>query len=417
MANTWKGSNDGDVVRAMLDAFHNKATFLKTVDRQHDKDFGVAGRKNSGSILIKSPSEYTVGTSAVVAVQDLTETIQTMTVATRANIAVKISSYERTMSLDDFTAEVANPAMARLAAHVESTILSDIYKYVWNLTGASTMATTPATLGCIANAGARLTYNCAPPDDRHLLLDPAAMAGVVGSVAAYFHKASEVERAFAKGYIGEAQGFKFWESALVPSHTNGTRTDVTPVCTIGGTVTVPTGGIVTDSATITMTAFPDGLTYEAGDVFTIADVYAVNPETKARLPHLMQFTVKTDETETGSGDMSPDVYPTPVATGARQNIEIASIGAKLVLNLTAGGSGAASAVYAQNLAYHRDAFTVAFASLPMPYGDAGKQAVMDNVSMRMWQFSDGVNDTHTTRFDVLYGWLAQRPQWACRVRG
>jgi hypothetical protein len=131
----------------------------------------------------------------------------------------------------------------------------------------------------------------------------------------------------------------------------------------------------------------------------------------------MQFTVKTAETETGSGDMTPDVYPTPVATGAKQNISIASTGAKLVLNLTGGGTGAASAVYTQNLAYHRDAFSVAFASLPMPYGDQWKQAVVDNISMRMWQFSDGINDTHTTRFDVLYGWLTQRPEWACRVRG
>ena len=417
MANTFKTRSDGDIVRLMLNAFHNKSTFLKTVDRQHDKDFGVAGRKNAGSILIKSPSQYTVGTTAVVAVQDETQTAQTLTVATRRNIAVKLTSYERLMNEDDFNKEVAEPAMARLAAEVEYTVLNDIYKYVWNLTGASTMATTPAGLPCIMNAGARLTYNCAPSDDRHLLLDPAAMAGVVGGVNAYFHKASEIERAFSKGYIGEAAGFKFWESAMVPSHTNGTRTDATPIVTIGGTVTVPTGGIVTDSATITMTAFPDQLTYCAGDVFTIADVYAVNPETKARLPHLMQFVVKTAETETGSGDMSPDVYPTPVATGARQNIDIASTGAKTVLNLTAGGSGAASTAYAQNLAYHRDAFTVAFASLPMPYGDVGKQAVMDNVSMRMWQFSDGINDTHTTRFDVLFGYLAQRPEWAVRVRG
>ena len=417
MANVFVTRKDGDVVRLMLASFHNKSTFLKTVNRQHDKDFGQAGRKNAGSILIKNPNEYTVGSSAVIAVQDIAESSQTMTVATRRNVAVKISSYERLMSEDDFVKEVADPAMARLAAEVEYTILADVYKNVYNMTGASTMATDPATLACIQNAGARLTYGLAPDDDRHLLLNPTAMAGVVGSVSAYFHKASEVERAFAKGYIGEAGGFKWWETALVPNHTNGTRTDTTPVATIGGSVTVPTGGIVTDDATITMTAFPDGLSYAAGDVFTIADVYACNRETKQRLPHLQQFVATAAATETGSGDMVVEVSPVPVATGAKQNISIASTGEKAVLNLTGGGSGAASAVYAQNLAYHRDAFTVAFADLPMPYGDKGSRAVMDNISMRMWQFSDGINDTHTTRFDVLFGYLSQRPEWATRVRG
>ena len=55
--------------------------------------------------------------------------------------------------------------------------------------------------------------------------------------------------------------------------------------------------------------------------------------------------------------MTPAVSPTPYASGANQNISIASTGAKAIVNLTAGCSGAASAVLTQNLAYHRDAFT------------------------------------------------------------
>jgi hypothetical protein len=415
MANTFKTRADGDILALMLEGFHNNSVFLKTCNRQHDKDFGQAGRKNAGSILIKNPNEYTVGTTEVVSVQNVTETTQTMTVATRRNIAVAITSYERTMKEDDFMQEVVNPAMSRLAAEVEYTILADAYKYIWNYTG--TPATTPATISCVNAARARLVQGLAPDNDLHFLVDPVSMAAIVAGTGTYFHKASEVERGFSKGYYGEAANMKWWESTMLPNHTNGTRTDTTPVATIGGTVTVPTGGIVNGSDVITMTAFPDGLTYAQGDVFTVADVYAVNLETKARLPHLQQFVVLAAETETGSGDMTPQVSPTPYATGANQNISIASTGAKLVINLTGGGSGAASAVYSQPLAYHRDAIAVAFASLPMPYGDVGKQVVMDNVSMRMWQFSDGINDTHTTRFDVLFGWLVQRPQWAVRVRG
>jgi hypothetical protein len=409
MANTFKTRSDGDILRLMLESFHNQSTLLKTVNRQHDKDFGQAGRKNAGSILIKNPNEYTVGESEVVSVQNVTETVQTFTVATRRNIAVTITSYERTMKEDDFKQEVADPAMARLAASVEYTILNDAYKYIYNYTG--TPATTPATMGAIQAARARLIQKLVPENDLHLLLDPIAMAAVVASTASYFHAASEVERGFNKGYIGNAAGFKWWETPMVPVHTNGTRTDTSPVVDLAS-------GITSGTAVITMTAFPDQTTYKQGDVFTIDGVYDINQETKAPYSHLKQWVVTADETETGSGDMSPAVSPTPYTSGAMQNCYAAAwSGSAAVNNLDTGGSGAASLVHAQHLAYHRDAISVAFASLPMPHGDVGKQVVFDNVAMRMWQFSDGINDTHTTRFDVLFGWLVQRPEWAVRVRG
>jgi len=416
MANTFKTRSDGDILRLMLASFHNKLKFLKTVNRQHDKDFGQAGRKNAGTILIKNPNEYTVGTSAVVAVQNVAETTQAFTVATRANVAVTITSYERLMSEDDFMQEVADPAMGRMAATVESTCMAGLFPYVYNQTG--TPATTPATIAAVLNARARIMNELAPEDNLHLMLTPAAMAAVVGGAsAAYFHAASELERGFLEGYYGRGAGFKWWESAMIPTHTNGTRTDTTPVATIGGTTAVPTGGVVNGDATITMTAFGDGLTYTVGDKFTIADVYAINRETKVAYSYLQQFVVLEASTETGSGDMVVEVSPTPQASGANQNISIASTGAKAVVNLTAGGSGAASATHDLTMAYHRDAFSVAFASLPEPYGDKFSQKVVEGIPMRMWQFSDGINDTHTTRFDVLYGYLAQRPQWADVCRG
>jgi hypothetical protein len=417
MANTFKTRADGDILRLMLESFHNKMKFLKTVNRQHDKDFGQAGRKNAGSIIIKNPNEYTVGTTEVVSVQNTTETVQTFTVASRANVTAAITSYERTMSEDDFKQEVADPAMGKLVATIESNCMKGLFPYVYSQTG--TPATTPATIGAVLNARARLIDNCAPEDNNmFLMLNPTAMAAVVGGAsAAYFHAASELEKGFLEGYYGRGAGFNWIESSMVPSHTNGTRTDTTPVATIGGTTSVPTGGIVNGSNVITMTAFADGTTYTVGDKFTIADVYAVNPETKETYDYLQQFVVLTAETETGSGDMSPAVSPTPQASGASQNISIASTGAKLIINLTAGGSGAASATHRLTTAYHRDAFSVAFASLPQPHGDVSKNMVIEGVPMRMWQFSDGINDTHTTRFDVVYGYLCQRPAWATICRG
>jgi len=411
MANTFKTLSDGDIVRKCLASFHNKLKFIKTINRQYDPRFAVTGAKNGGTLLIRNPNEFTVSTGAVMDTQDITETTQTLTVATQKNVSMNFSSVEATMSIDDFEQRYIDPAMSKLAATVEYTVLAAVYKNIYNLTG--TPATTPASLAAALNAGARLSQGLAPESDRHLLYDSPAMATTVAAIGTYFHKASELERAFAEGYIGQAAGFKWWESNMVPNHTNGSRDDTTPITTIGGTVTVPTGGIVNGSSTITTTG-ADG-TCTVGDIFTIADVYAVNLETKQRYPHLQQFVMTTAITNDATDAWV--VSPTPVATGATQNIEIASTGAKAIVTVAAGGSGAASATYAQNLAYHRDAFTFVTADLYKDPGARMTSAVIEGISMRLWRGNDVINDRFPTRIDVLFGYKTIRPEWACRVRG
>jgi len=39
----------------------------------------------------------------------------------------------------------------------------------------------------------------------------------------------------------------------------------------------------------------------------------------------------------------------------------------------------------------------------------------DGLSIRLWQASDIRNDEMLTRIDILYGYKAIRPQWACRI--
>ena len=399
-----------EVTRKALAVLHNKLKFCKTINREYDDRFAKSGAKNGGSLLIREPNQFTVRTGAVMDAQDVTETSQTLTVATQKGVDVNFSSVELTLSLDDFSQRILEPAMSRLAADVEYTVLSNVYKDVYNLTGDPDAE--PDALLNVLNGNARVSQGLAPEGNRHFLLDSGTMAPLVNAVGTYFHKASELERAFADGYIGQAAGLKWWESNVVPSHTNGTRTDTTPV------VNTSTG-ITSGTAVIIMTAFADGTTYKKGDVFTVAGVYAVNLETKQRYNYLQQFVVTADETETGSGDMSPAVSPTPITSGAKQNIEIVSAGAgKAVTNLATGGSGEASAVLTQPLCYHRDAFTFVTADLEMPKGvDFSAREVFDGVSLRIVRQFDIVNDKFPCRIDVLFGYKTLRPEWACRVRG
>lgn len=417
MANTIKNLSDGDLVRKYLAGYLNKLKFLKTINHEYDDRFAKAGAKNGGTLVIKNRNEYEVRDGSIMDVKDVTETAQLLTVATVKGIDTSFSGYEYEMSIDDFEEMVINPQMDKLAAITEYTVLAGIINDVYTMTGASGMATEPNTLAAALNANAKLSQNLAPDSDRYMLMDSIGMAATIAAMGVYFHPASELESAISNGYIGQAAGMKWIESNMVPRHTNGTRTDTIPVATIGGSVTAPSGGIVNADGTITMTAFPDGLAYAVGDVFTIADVYAVNYETKQRYSHLQQFVVTAVATETGTGDMAVEVSPIPQATGAKQNVSIASTGAKLVLNLTGGGSGAASAILTQNLAYQKDAFTFVSADMHIEPGQRMAKANIDGISMRIWRGSDIINDKFPCRVDVLFGYKTIHAPWAIRVRG
>jgi hypothetical protein len=80
--------------------------------------------------------------------------------------------------------------------------------------------------------------------------------------------------------------------------------------------------------------------------------------------------------------------------------------------------GAASTSYVQNLMYHKEAFQFVTADLPL-MDDAAKcvRRVQDGLSMRVWQASDIRNDELLMRIDILYGFAALRPEWACRMIG
>jgi hypothetical protein len=154
-----------------------------------------------------------------------------------------------------------------------------------------------------------------------------------------------------------------------------------------------------------------------GQIFTVAGVYACHPETKVAFPHLQQFVITAVETGTTGTTVSPTIY----LTGPRKNV-VSSTGAELAT--TAFNSqvlafqGVASASYVTPLMYHKEAFQFVTADLPI-MDDASKcvRRVQDGLSMRVWQASDIRNDEQLMRIDILYGFAALRPEWACRMIG
>jgi hypothetical protein len=150
-----------------------------------------------------------------------------------------------------------------------------------------------------------------------------------------------------------------------------------------------------------------------GQVFTVAGIYACHPETKAAYSSLQQFTI------TAVGATSTTVSPTMYWTGPRKNVVTSSGGTVSVATFNGATMtfiGVASTSYVQNLMYHKEAFQFVTADLPI-MDDAIKcvRRNQDGLSLRVWQASDIRNDELLMRIDILYGFAALRPEWACRI--
>ena len=343
-------------------------------------------------------------------VQDVTESTQTLTVATQKGVDINFSSIELTLSMDDFSERILEPAMTRLAAEVDKDVITGCYRDVYNHVN-TTFGTAPVLLD-VQSARAKLSKGLAPAGNRFMLMESLGMNSVVNAGTALFNPSSEISRQYNTGLVGHAHGFEFYETEMIPTHTQGTYAD-----TDAGIVNTSTG-ITSGTATIAITSMTSAATLTNGQVFTVADVYAVNPETKARYKHLQQFVVTADITATTT-NVTPAVSPTPITSGAKQNVELVSAGAsKAVLTETVGGSGTLSTGYPQHMAFHRDAFTLVTADLEMPKGaDMAAREVYDGISLRLWRDGDITNDKFPCRIDVLYGFKTIRPEWACRLSG
>jgi hypothetical protein len=81
--------------------------------------------------------------------------------------------------------------------------------------------------------------------------------------------------------------------------------------------------------------------------------------------------------------------------------------------------GAAGTAYRQNAVFHKSAIQLTFAKLIMPRsGRAAYSTDPDTgITIRYWETSDGTNDTHLHRWDILFGVTNVDPRLGTRLSG
>jgi hypothetical protein len=296
------------------------------------------------------------------------------------------------------------PRISQLASTVDADV-ANAYKQIGNTVGTPGVA--PATALVLLQAQQKLNENAATMSPRYATVNPAANAALVNGLAGFFNPTDVISRQFKNGMMGEnVLGYEEVNmSQSIKVHTCGTRTAT------GGTLSasVSTQG----ATTISITGAGNAATVKAGDVFTVNNCFAVNPQTRESTGSFFQFVALADVTLGSSGEGDITVAPIYTAANALATVDsFPASGAAVVFTGAAGGS------FPQNLVYHRDAIAFATADLLLPQGvDMAARAVHNGISMRVVRQYDINNDRMPCRVDILYGYNTIRPQMAARMWG
>ena len=241
---------------------------------------------------------------------------------------------------------------------------------------------------------------------------------MVAGLATLYNDQKALSDQYKTGLIKTALGIDFLMSQNVPSHTVGP---------LGGTPLVngANQGLINSGSTdnpygATTALLTKGWTAAAasrlavGDVFTIAGVNTVNPETKADTGALQNFVVTAAFSSDASGNGSVTISPAIIAGGAFQNVTARPADSAAITIKT----GTASTTYSQNVLWHRDAITFVSPKQELPGGmDMAYQASMADeggLSLRFVRGFDITNNRFISRFDVLWGAAVTKPEWVVR---
>jgi hypothetical protein len=390
------------ITRKSLEILENNLVITRNVNRQYDDSFAVEGAKIGSTLRIRLPDRALVTDGAALQVQDDNEQFTTLTVASQKHIGVNFTSAELTMQLDDFAERVLKPRISQLASSIDADV-ANAYKTIGNTVG--TPGTTPSTSLVLLQAQQKLNENAAVMSPRYATVNPAANAGLVEGMKGLFNPTDTISKQFKNGMMGTGVlGFdEINMSQSIKQHTTGSR-----VAT-GNSVTTT---VTSQGASSIALTIGSGLTVKAGDVFTVADCFAVNPQTRESTGSLFQFVALADATASGTA-IVVSVAPIYTAANALATVDSFPVSGKAVVFV-----GAASSQYAQNLVYHKDAITFATADLLLPQGvDMAARAVHNGISLRIVRQYDINNDRMPCRIDVLYGFNTIRPQMGCRIWG
>lgn len=389
----------GIVAKESLAILKNMLSFSANVNRDWEDEF--TGNMNRGyapgqTINIKKPPRYQYRAGRVAVPQATNEPTVPLTLS-QGGCDLSFTSLERTLSLTKLEEKIA-AAIAPVANEIDRQGLQLAHYATFNTlnpTGALPN-TQDLAVGAATDIGTRLDNMAAPRimGQRTLISAPKLNGAMVKGMAGMFNSQQTIGKQNNNGILVPSFGLNFGMDQNVDTHTNGSQN-------VAGTAVAGAGQT---GALINVAAL--GGTITRGTVITWPGVYAVNPQSRQSTGDLAQFVVTAD---LPAGATQIPISPAIVTNGAFQNVTASPTDAQNFLIV-----GAANTSYQCNVAYHKDAFTLAMVPMWAPEGGKGvigvHQETSDGFTIKVTEFYDGTNDASVMRLDVLFGWAATYPE-------
>ncbi len=410
------------VVKEVSRIAQNSLKFGANVTRKYSSDFKAGGAKVGSGFSLRLPQRYATTKGQAFQQQGIQDVTVRFNITDQANIGISWSTFDATFSVEEVRSRYIKPAGIQLANTMDFDGLKTVTPLVAHSVG--TPGTTPTSYQTYLDAVTKLRNVGVPDDDLVAMLSPNMSATLVGSNATVFNPATMVGSDTRKGlFSGPRLGVDSWYyDQNVMQRTTGSSTTFTPLVNqttfANGMTTVVTDGEASGATT-----------YQVGDIFTIANVFEINPENYTSTGQLMQFTI-TAATTSVSVAATLTFQPPIIEVGsgpipnALANVDflpandapIIPVGSTIT---TSSGTWTATPTR-QGLVYNKDAFVFGMVD---PDSDlAGAECSMVSDSETGWAARyvrqyNAQSDQKISRLDCFYGWLAYRPDWACRVQG
>jgi hypothetical protein len=400
------------ITNEALMVLENELTFTGQVDRNYDDQFAVVGAKIGQTVNVRRPGRFLGAIGPNLVVEDFNETSVPVTLSTQFQVSTQFTTQDLALSLDMFSDRILKPAIATVANKMDRDGLVTAKNNTANIVG--TAGTAPTGLITYLTAAAYLDSEGAPRDGRRsCTIEPFTSSTIVDSLKGLFVPTSQISSQYTKGLMGrDSGGMNWYMDQNVVSQTFGSYASATLSCN----VTTATGFLTSGwaySSNITIGAASAAATLNQGDTFTIAGVFAVNPQNRQSYGKLRNFVVQSTTAIGSGGTATVTVVPAVITAGQFQNVSVTSSGSQTVTPFN--NTGVTSP---QNILMHRNAFTLACADLELPEGVhfAGRASDKElGLSIRVVRQYTINNDSIPTRLDVLYGWAPLYPELACRI--
>ena len=374
-----------------LQILHQRLNFVGSINREYDDSFAQSGAKIGQSLRIRIPNQYTIRSNTMtLSPQNTVENFATLTVSNVSGVDMSFNTTDLTMSMDRFTERYIEPAAAIIAADIESKSIG-VFTQVWNQVNGQAAA---QTFKNVLTSRKMLLDNLAPQSKQwQLRINTQDNVDMVDSLKGLFQQSTQIARQYSDGLMGVSAGFEWAENTHLSTYTRG-----------AGLQTYTVNSLSTNQLVVQVGTGASKI----GDVFTVAGVNRVHPETKADSGQLQQFV---NQSTNAGGAATWTIAPTPVASGATQNVTALPANGNAIT--FAGTASTASGI---SLAYHPDFATFASADLELPRGvDMASRAQQDGISIRLIRQYDISTDFLPCRLDVLWGISVLRPQLAVRL--